>query len=133
MEKPAPQSPSSRVIKSETPVSLIVALVFGALLFLAAIFFALTYMGQNFSAARMTGEITNKEFIEQPSEEITLGQRGEMRRRDLAGQFILTVRVPGNGGEEDRDFTVWVPEEIYNRVEIGDAFDVGPYLVPTLD
>lgn len=126
------QVPPSRTIKSKPPVGLILALAVGAVLLLAGIFFAISYMGQNFRDARMTGEITNKEFISQPSEEITLGQRGELRRRDVAGQFILTVRVPGNG-EEARDFTVWVPEEIYNQVEIGDSFDVGPYLVPTVE
>ena len=119
---------ASRVVKPHTPPLLIVSVVVGALLLLTGIFFAISTMQSDITAARMTGTITAKNFESRPAQEITLGDNG-LRSSDVAGTFTLTVAVRQTDGS-NREFTVWVPEPMYNSVNIGDSFDVGPYLVP---
>ncbi len=116
------------VFKPKTPIGLVLGVVAGCLLLLFGIFYAITSMKHDFERARMSGVITNKSFTPQPQQEITLGTSG-LQTRNIEGEFRLTVKVPQKDGP-DREFTVWVPKEIYDAVEVGGTFDVGPYLVP---
>ena len=122
------QESKSRVIKPRTPVGLVVGVLVGSALMVAGFFYFITSSQTKFNDARMTGTIISKDFQSSPREEITVGDVG-LQRRELAGDFTLTVRVPQRGGEP-RDFTVWVSEELFRSVEIGDSFDVGPSYVP---
>lgn len=118
---------NSRVLpKPKTPIGLLLALIFGGILLLTGIFFALSSLQTGFSDARMRGVITQKEFEPAPETKITLGETG-LRARTVEGNFYLTVSVPMEEGEP-RIFNVWVPKEIYDEVEVGDPFDVGPYI-----
>ncbi len=116
------------VFKPKTPLGLILGVVGGCLLLLFGIFYAISSMKQDFSQARMSGIVAQKTFTPQKQQEITLGSSG-LQSRNLEGEFTLTVNVPQEDGSL-REFRVWVPKEIYDAVEVGGSFDVGPYLVP---
>jgi hypothetical protein len=122
-------SQSPLVVKPHTPTWLIAAVAFLAIFLLVGIFFAIFTLHRDITDARMTGTIIAKNFESQPQREISLGKNG-LRSEEIAGIFTLTVAVPQRDGTT-RDFTVWVPESLYNSVSIGDSFDVGPYLVPS--
>lgn len=120
--------PNPRTVKTKPPVFAIISIVVVCLLLLGGIFYATVYWNRTFTDARMTGVIINKEFTAQPTEEVTLGNQG-LRATNSPGVFTLTVRVRNRDGETN-DFTVWVPEAMFNEVNVGEPFDVGPYLVP---
>ncbi len=118
----------SRTIKTHTPVGLVAGVVIACALLLAGIYFALNHLQKEFNNSRLTGIITAKEFESERREEITIGEVG-LHTRNLTGDHVLTVRVP-RPNEEPKEYKVWVPESIYHTLEVGDSFDVGPYLVP---
>jgi len=119
---------SSRTIKTRPPVAAIIAIVLGCVLLLAGIFYATMYWNRTFVDARMTGVIVDKQFVPEPREEVTIGGQG-LRAVNTPGTFTFTVRVRHRDGDS-QDFTVWVPEVMFNNFAVGDNFDVGPYLVP---
>jgi hypothetical protein len=124
-------NPSDKIIpvfKPKTPVGLILGVVGGCLLLLVGIFYAIATMKTDFDRARMTGLIVEKNFTPEPQQEISLGSSG-LQARSVEGEFTLTVNVPQQDGT-NREFRVWVPKEIYDAVQVGGEFDVGPYLVP---
>ncbi|MCS7009326.1 MAG: hypothetical protein NZL93_05240 [Chthoniobacterales bacterium] len=130
-QKPFPYEPDpQRTVKPQRPLWLVISIVVGCLLLLVSIFWAVDTFNLTFAEKRMTGTIVEKKFTPAPAEEFTLNRRGGLQVRNVKGEFTFTVRVPEDEGNS-RDFTVWVPEHIYNAYNIGDNFDVGPYLVPT--
>lgn len=123
-------SPKSRVVKPRTPVLLIVSLILGCSILLAGIFYVLSHFQTDFMAARMPGIIIDKTFVPAPRQEVILDNRGNMQVRQREGDFSLTVRVQQSDGNH-RDFTVSnVPQAMFESVEVGQRFDVGPYLLP---
>lgn len=130
-EKTPPPASSPKVFKPKTPVGLIVIIVVVCLALLAGIFVAVNSLQRDFADARMTGTIVEKNFTENPQREVTMGEQG-LNAVSVRGEFTLTVRVRERDGDT-RDFTVWVPEVMFNEVSVGDRFDVGPFLVPTGD
>lgn len=116
------------VFKPHTPIGLVLGVLGGCAVLLIGIFYAINTMKVDFAEARMSGLITEKVFSPQAQQEITLGTSG-LQSRSLAGEFTLNVSVQQKDGSL-RDFRVWVPKEIYDSVEVGGTFDVGPYLIP---
>jgi hypothetical protein len=127
--RPSPD-PKSRVFKPRTPVGLIISLIVGFTLLLVGIFYAINQLQRDFTTARMPGIIVEKTFVPAPRQEVILDNRGNMQVRQREGDFSLTVRVElENGGS--RDFNVTnVPKAMFESVEVGQRFDVGPYLLP---
>ena len=126
---PSPD-PSSRVVKPRTPVLLVVSLVGGFLLLLLAIFFAVDQMQNQIIDARMTGIIVEKNFTPAPRQEVILDTRGNVQVRQREGDYSLTVQVRQRDGTT-RDFHVSnVPQAMFESLEIGQRFDVGPYVLP---
>lgn len=118
-----------RKVKVRTPWALLVAWVCGCLFLVAGMIYGLGSFQRDFAIARMAGIVTVKRFEERESErEITFG-RGGVAKRDVAGEYVLTVLAAGRDGVK-REFTVWVSEALYRKTEVGSVFDVGPYLVP---
>jgi hypothetical protein len=117
-----------RTVKTRPPVLTILAIVLGCILLLVGILYATMFWNRTFVDARMTGVIIEKNFTEQPKEEVSLGTGG-LRATNAPGVFTFTVRVVDRDGESN-DYTVWVPEVMFNQFEVSDTFDVGPYLIP---
>jgi hypothetical protein len=83
--------------------------------------------GAQIEKARMTGRIVAKEFVPRSEHRVTLGRGGGLTTQESAGEYILTVEVVVGGTK--KTYNVWVDKRRYEALEIGDSFDVGPYLV----
>lgn len=114
-------------IKTRTPVRLIVGLTLFGVLLLGSIIGLTLYFLISFDEARLRGVVVDKQFIAEPERRIILGERG-LITRDRSGDHIITVEVRREG-EEPQRFNVWLDEESFNLISIGDTFDVGPFLV----
>jgi len=114
-------------IKSGPPVRAIVVAVAGALVLLCGIGFAIWYIGEQSIDARLPGTVTAKVFNPQPERQISIGEDG-LQTQDITGQYVLTVSVPQRSGEP-RIFQVWVNQERFESINVGDPFEVGAYLV----
>ncbi len=121
-------TPNPRTIRQKQPAGLIAVAIAAGVLLLGGIFFATWQSGEKILDAKMRGIVVNKEFVPAPEEQITIGEGG-VRAQDTAGEYILTVRVPGKDGAS-KDYNVWLDKTRYDATGIGDSFDVGPYLVP---
>jgi hypothetical protein len=125
-------SENPRTIKTKPPVSLLIKAAALGLSSLAVVLFATWQFSSTISAAKKTGVIVAKEFhpLGQAENQITLNRDGAVRSDHVDGDYIITVEVPQSGGTK-KTFTVWLNnKERYDAVNIGDTFDVGPYLVP---
>ncbi len=118
-----------RTVKPQIPPRLIVGAVLAGVLLLAFIFFAIWYSGRGIQAAKMTGVVVGKEFVPAAERQISLSREGAVRARDKEGDYIVTIEVPQPDGTK-KPYTVWLGKEYYDSIKVGDAFDVGPYLVP---
>lgn len=124
-------SNNPRTVRTRAPLSLwLKAVVLGSLA-LAGILFATWQFGASISAAKMTGTVVAKEFrpLGAPENQITLNKDHSLRADRVEGDYIITVEVPQKDGGK-RSFTVWLNDKArYDAIEVGDSFDVGPYLV----
>lgn len=120
-----------RTIKNSPPASLVIKAVALGVLSLGIILYATWHFGSSISSAKMTGTIVTKEYrpFAAPENQITLNRDGSVRSDQVDGEYLITVEVPQAGGEK-KTFTVWLnSKERYDAVNIGDSFDVGPYVV----
>lgn len=120
-----------RTIRTGAPLSLWIKAVTLGLLALAVILFAAWQFGASITAAKMTGKVVAKEFqpLSAPEKQITLNKDRSLRADRVEGDYIITVEVPQKDGSK-RSFTVWLNDKArYDAVQVGDSFDVGPYLV----
>lgn len=118
-----------RVVKPRKPLRVIIGAALIGVALMAFVIFAVWQSGRDIADARMSGTITGKEFIPAAERQISLGRDGQLAAQNKEGDFILTVKVPGANGES-KVFQVWLPDrKQYDAVEVGDTFDVGPYLI----
>lgn len=125
-------STPDRVIKAKLPARVIVGSSLIALFVLGFVIVAVWQSGVTITDARMRGTVIAKEFqpLSQPEREITLNQSGAMTARTNEGEMTITVEVPQRNGTT-RTFTVWIRDRAqFDRIQVGDTFDVGPYVVP---
>lgn len=118
-----------RVVKPQTPARLIVAAVGIGLLVLGFVVFSVWYSGRNITNARMSGIIVEKEFVPAPEQQIVLGREGSIQAREKEGDYILVVEVPQPDGGK-KTFRVFLGKKRYDSLQVGQSFDVGPYVVP---
>jgi hypothetical protein len=118
----------SRAIRTRYPARVVVAAVLIGLFLVGFIFVAIWQSGTALERARMPGRVVAKEFVPRPEHQITVGRKGTLRDGQSEGDYILTVEVNGEGGVK-KPYNVWVDQNRYNAVKIGDSFDVGPYLI----
>lgn len=118
-----------RKIKAETPWSLIVGSVVVGLLVLGIIFYAVFSTGTRITDARMRGTVLRKEFVEQKEDQVAFG-RGGVAALSVDGQYLIFVEVTFRDGTT-KEFEVDLRDQgRYDRINVGDEFDVGPYLHP---
>ena len=121
----------SKVFKPQVPVSLwIKAVTLGAVV-LAFILLAVWQAGVPIADAKLTGTIVSKEFkpVEQVDHQITIHRKGSVRSDVVDGEYLITVAVPQKTGEP-KNYLVWINDKKrFEALKIGDAFDVGPYLI----
>jgi len=126
-------STPNRVVKTELPARVIVTAVLIGVAVMAIILLAIWQSGMGLHEARMSGVIVTKEFkpYPEPERQITLNRSGTVSAQTSAGQYLISVEVPQKDGSR-KTFNVWLNDKRrYDAVKIGDAFDVGPYLVPS--
>lgn len=116
-----------RTVQVKTPWGVFVSAVVVGLLVLGGIFLAVWWSGQGIVEARMRGVVVEKEFVAQAEEQITFGEKG-LQTSSREGEYIVTVDVLQPDGTKE-PYNVWLDQQRYDAVEIGDSFDVGPYLV----
>lgn len=117
-----------REIKTPPPVRVVVTAVGIGLLIFAVVLWAIWYSGTRIQEAKMTGIIVAKEFQPAPEHQVSLGRKGELSAREIAGEYVLTVEVPQKDGSR-KPYKVWLDKKRYEVLKEGDSFDVGPYLI----
>ena len=121
----------NRVVKTAVPARVIVSAALIGVTVVGVILLAFWESGRGLHEARMTGAIVSKEFQPYPAPErqITLNRSGSVSAQTSDGQYLITVEVPQRDGSK-KPFNVWLNDKRrFDAVQVGDSFDVGPYLV----
>jgi len=122
---------TKRVIKVQIPISTWVKSILIGVGAFAFIVFAIWQTGKPIVDAKMTGTVVSKEFkpLAQAERQITLNRDGAVRTDNVDGEYIITVEVLLKDGSK-KMFTVWLnDQQRFESTNVGDTFDVGPYLV----
>ena len=119
---------NSRVVRTRLPVRVMAAAFLIGLFLIGFLVLAVWQSGSAIEKARMTGRVVTKEFIPAPEHQLTVGRKGGLSANQSPGEYILTVEVT-TANNTKKLYDVWVDKRRYGGVQIGDSFDVGPYLV----
>lgn len=119
MAEPFPDRTTSRRIVLDTRRrDLLIALGVG-LAVLGFVLYAVFALGKQVNASGgAEGVIVAKEFVSQPETQVTVG-RGGVRSRQIAGEYILRVRVPS---ESDKIYRVYVDRTTYDAKQPGERY-----------
>jgi len=120
---------NSRVVRTRLPVRVLAAAFLLGLFLIGFLVLAIWQSGSAIEKARMTGRVVAKEFIPAPEQQVTIDRKGALSAGESSGEYILTVEVATDDKRTKKPYDVWVNKKRYKAVKIGDAFDVGPYLV----
>ena len=120
---------NSRVVRTRLPVRVLAAAFLLGLFVIGFLVLAIWQSGSAIEKARMTGRVVAKEFIPAPEQQVTIDRKGALSASESSGEYILTVEVATDDKRTKKPYDVWVNKKRYEAVKIGDAFDVGPYLV----
>lgn len=112
------QPESRRVIVSTSKREIILA-VLGALLVIGLLGYAFMNLGSNSVQTAITGKVVAKKFVPREETQLTIGTEG-VRRQDKAGLYYLSVKTNDSG----EVYSVLLSEEDYNRVNVGDAYQI---------
>ncbi len=112
------QPDSRRVIVSTSKREIILA-VLGALLVIGLLGYAFMNLGSNSVQTAITGKVAAKKFVPREETQLTIGTEG-VRRQDKAGLYYLSVKTNDSG----EVYSVLLSEEDYNRVNVGDAYQI---------
>lgn len=120
---------SQRVFKAKTPTSAIVGAVIIAGAVVGFIIFATWQTTIGVVDSKKTGTITAKEFQPAAERQIIVDRKGGLTTEFKDGYYFLTVEVPQ--GQTNKKYYVEMPDkQSYEKLKVGDSFDVGPYLIP---
>ncbi|HVJ56761.1 MAG TPA: hypothetical protein VM574_02905 [Terrimicrobiaceae bacterium] len=120
---------NSRVVRTRLPVRVLAAAFLLGLFLIGFLVLAIWQSGSAIEKARMTGRVVAKEFIPASEQQVTIDRKGALSAGESSGEYILTVEVATDEKRTKKPYDVWVNKKRYEAVKIGDAFDVGPYLV----
>ncbi len=83
---------------------------------LAFVIYAILALNRQAGASGgVEGIIVAKEFVSQPETQVTVG-RGGVKSREIAGAYVLRVRVPT---EHDKVYRVYVDRAVYDSQREG--------------
>jgi hypothetical protein len=119
---------NSRVFKPKTSLRLIIGVAVGGIFLLAFIFFATWSSMHEINEAKMTGVVMSKKFTPAAEQLISMGKGGFVSQ-NKKGNFSITVDVAQKSGPPKEYIVDNLGEEDYNKLKVGDKFDVGPYLI----
>ncbi|MEI6349552.1 MAG: hypothetical protein WCP06_00425 [Verrucomicrobiota bacterium] len=102
------------VVPSTTRRDLIVGLGIGAVI-LTFVVLGIMNMSGGVVGNTLTGTVTEKKFIPQAEEQVTIG-KGGVHARHLDGEYLLFVRVG------KADYEVEVEKKTYDAKQIGEPF-----------
>jgi hypothetical protein len=120
----------SRVVKPQLPLrTILTATFFGVLVFgfvVAAVWLSISGLQE----AKMRGIVIDKRFEPLKEEQIILSRSGSgLSATRKEGEYIITVEVTKKDGTKEA-YTVWLNDRArFDAVNVGDTFDVGPYLI----
>jgi len=120
---------NKKVYQYKTPTKTIAIAIALGVLGVGALIFGIYKMNDPIVAGLKRGEVVEKRFepFEHREQRISVGRDG-FRQTISDGQYIIMVEVPRRGGHP---FQVSLPDqETFDRINVGDMFDVGPYLLP---
>ncbi len=126
-------STPNRVVKTKVPARVILTATLIAVTVVGFIIYAVWQSGRGITDARMRGTIISKQFepYPEPEREITLNRSGTVTAQTTKGEYLIAVEVPQRDGTK-RTFNVWLNDrQRFDAVQVGDSFDVGPFLVPS--
>ena len=126
-------STPNRVVKTKVPARVILSATLIGVAVVGFIIFAVWQSGRGITDARMRGTIISKQFepYPEPEREITLNRSGTVSAQTTKGEYLIAVEVPQRDGTK-RTFNVWLNDrQRFDAVQVGDSFDVGPFLVPS--
>lgn len=118
---------NERVFKPQTSPKVIASAVLIGIFLFGFVALATWHLFSESKNARMAGIVVTKEFIPAPERQITVGTDGTVNAQDKDGEYILTVEVDEKGVK--KPYKVWLDKTRYEAINVGDNFDVGPYLV----
>jgi hypothetical protein len=114
--KPPPANHAHVVIRDTHRRDNLIAVGAGLLL-LVFVGYGVMHMGSPVKGNKLTGEIVEKVFTEQKERQITFSGRKIKEAREIAGEYVLKVRVP----PDNRIYEVPVEEPVYLSKKVGDT------------
>jgi hypothetical protein len=112
-----PPKTAPLVIPSTGRRDALIAIVAG-LVVLAFIGYGVMHMAQPVAGNKLTGTILEKVFTPQKEQQIDFSGRHLEGAREIAGEFLLKVRVE----EQKRTYEVPVEQAVYESKKVGDSF-----------
>lgn len=113
------REPSSRRIVPDTRLRDTLLAAGAGLALLGFVIYAVLALNRQAGASGgVEGIISAKEFIPQPETQVTVG-RGGVKSREIAGEYILQVRVPSENGQSYR---VYVDRADYDARREGERY-----------
>jgi hypothetical protein len=113
--KPAPTPPQRVVIQDHSWRNTMIAIAIGTVVLLF-IGYGLLHMGSPVKGNRLTGTVVEKVFTPQKEQQISFSGRKIEGTREIAGEYVLKVRVD----VQNRTYDVPVEPGVYNNKKVGD-------------
>ncbi len=113
---PSPSSSERPVIRETGRRDTLIAVAVGLIL-LAFVGYGVMQMGSPVQGNKLSGAIVEKVFIPMKEKQVSFTGRRIEGVREVAGEFILKVRVP----PDDRIYEVPVEEPVYLSKKVGDT------------
>ena len=119
-----------RVVKPQLPLRTVLTAAFFGLLVFGFVVAAVWLSISDLQEAKMSGTVIEKRFEPLKEEQIIISRSGSgVSATRKEGEYIITVEVTKKDGTKE-PYTVWLNDKArFDAVNVGDTFDVGPYVI----